>query len=154
MSDSPGRNISVEAGSLVVRVPIRMTRRRGRREIITPESDDSASELGSRTNAPLALTLARAHRWRDLLEHGHYGSIRELALELGVDDSYVARLFRLTLLAPDIVEAIINGTEPEGLSLEKLFRAPMLWEGQWAELGAMPQEPRPLQAARWVEREA
>jgi len=48
----------------------------------------------------------------------------------GVDNSYVARLLRLTLLAPDIIEAIIEGTEPDGLSLEKLYGAPAEWEEQ------------------------
>jgi hypothetical protein len=135
MSDSPGRSVAVEGESLVVKVPIRVTRRRGRREIITPGSDGSETGAGLRTNAPLALTLARAHRWRDLLEQGRYGSIRELAVELEVDNSYVARMLRLTLLAPDIVEAILAGSEPGGMSLEKLFRAPLDWESQQREFG-------------------
>ena len=61
---------------------------------------------------------------------GRYGSVRELALDVGVDNSYLARLLRLTLLAPDIIEAIIDGTEPDGLSLERLYGAPMVWEEQ------------------------
>jgi hypothetical protein len=59
-----------------------------------------------------------------------------LAGELGVDNSYVARLLRLSLLAPDIVEAILDGREPSGLSLEKLYRAPMEWERQWQEVSS------------------
>jgi len=88
-----------------------------------------AHPLQPRTNAPLALPIARAHRWRELLEQGRYRSICALARELGVDNSYVACLLRLTLLAPDIIEVILDGTEPGGLSLEKLFRVPMAWEG-------------------------
>jgi len=65
-----------------------------------------------------------------MLEGGQYASIRELALALGVDNSYVARLLRLTLLAPDIIEATLEGTEPDGLSLEKLYRAPAEWDEQ------------------------
>jgi hypothetical protein len=42
---------------------------------------------------------ARAHRWRELLESGRYATIRALAADLGVDNSYVARILRLTLLA-------------------------------------------------------
>ena len=53
----------------------------------------------------------------------------------GVDNSYVARLLRLTLLAPDIVEAILMGREPDGLTLEQLYRLPVAWEEQRRELG-------------------
>ena len=129
------RSIVAEGGSLVVTVPITVTRRQGRREIITPEGQTSGTAVTFRRQAPLVLTLARAHRWRELLEEGRFASTRELALALGVDNSYLARMLRLTLLASDIVEAILLGTEPSGLSLEKLFRAPMDWESQRRELG-------------------
>jgi hypothetical protein len=121
---------------LVVSVPLAMKRRGGRKEIITPGGQTPESPSQSRTNASLALTIARAHRWRELLEQGRYRSIRVLALELGVDNSYVARLLRLTSLAPDIVEAILDGTEPSELSLQKLYRAPMEWERQREELSS------------------
>jgi ParB-like chromosome segregation protein Spo0J len=70
------------------------------------------------------------------LEQGRYHSIRELAKEMGVDNSYVARLLRLSLLAPDIVEAILDGAKPSGISLGKLYRAPMEWESQRQELNS------------------
>jgi hypothetical protein len=136
MSDSSGRNIALDGGSVVVRVPIRLTRRRGRREIVAPGSLVADTGASLRPSASLSLTLARAYRWRDLLEQGRRRSIRELALELGVDNSYVARLLRLALLAPDLVEAVLAGTEPGGLSLEHLFRMPLDWESQRRETGA------------------
>jgi hypothetical protein len=114
----------------MVSVPLAMKRRGGRKEVIVPGGANSGASTHPSTNASLALTIARAHRWRGLLEQRRYSSIRALAQELGVDNSYVARLLRLTLLAPDIVEAILQGAEPSGLSLEKLFRAPMEWGGQ------------------------
>jgi hypothetical protein len=123
-------NIDAEDEQLVVSVPLAMKRRGGRKEIITPGGQTPESRLQSRTNASLALTIARVHRWRELLEQRSYPSVRALARELGVDNSYVARLLRLSLLAPDIVEAILDGTEPSGLSLGKLFRAPMEWKAQ------------------------
>ena len=50
---------------------------------------------------------------------------------MGVDNSYLARMLRLTLLAPDLVEAILDGTESDGLSLDKLYQAPSMWNEQW-----------------------
>jgi hypothetical protein len=121
---------------VVVSVPLQTKRRRGRKEVIVPAGHGPGVPARPRTNEPLALTIARAHRWLKLLEEGRYGSIRALALALGVDNSYAARLLRLSLLAPDIAEAIPDGTEPSGLSLEKLYRAPLDWERQRRDLNA------------------
>jgi hypothetical protein len=127
--------LTLDGDCLVVQVPLRIKRRGGRKEIIAPDSDAGSLPSRSRTNEPLALMIARAHRWLGLLESGRYASIRELALDVGVDNSYMARVLRLTLLAPDIIESILNGTEPDGLSLGKLYRAPTEWEEQRRTLG-------------------
>ena len=134
MNRRTASDIVAESEQLVVSVPLAMKRRGGRKQIIVPGGAESGTPAPPSTNAPLALTIARAHRWRELLEQGRYGSIRSLARELGVDNSYVARLLRLSLLAPDLVEGILEGTEPSGLSLQKLFRAPMEWESQRQKL--------------------
>jgi len=123
---------------LVVTVPLQIRRRGGRKQVIAPGDVNADGSDQRQTNQPLALALARAHRWRQLLEEGRYTTIRELALALGVDNSYVARLLRLTLLAPDIIKAIIDGTEPDGLSLEKLYRLPARWEEQRGVLRDTP----------------
>jgi hypothetical protein len=81
------------------------------------------------------VAVARAHRWKELLESGRFGSGTEIAAAQGVDPSYVARILRLTLLAPDIVESILDGTEPDGASLSRLHRLPSDWEGQRRVLG-------------------
>jgi len=129
-------DIVAEREHLVVSVPLAMKRRGGRKQVIVPGGANSDISGQPSTNASLALTIARAHRWRELLEQGRYASIRELAKEMDVDNSYVARLLRLSLLAPDIVEAILDGAEPSGISLGKLYRAPMEWERQWQELNS------------------
>jgi hypothetical protein len=127
--------LSADGGCAVVRVPLRIKRQRGCREIIAPAGGGKAVAGLVSTNRGLAVMIARAHRWRELLEAGQYPTIRALAADLGVDNSYVARILRLTLLAPDLIEAILAGTEPDGLSLEKLYRLPTVWEERRGALG-------------------
>ncbi len=115
---------------LVISVPLHINRRRGRKEIIVPAGLTPEEPVEVRTNEPLALTIARAHRWRELLDENHFESASELARSLGLSHAYVGRLLRLTLLAPDIIEAILYGTEPSGLSIAMLAALPLSWQDQ------------------------
>ena len=75
--------------------------------------------------------LVRAHRWRRLLEERKYRSAAELAEAEGLTRSFVNRLLRLTLLAPDIIGAILDGRHPKVLQLEELTKAlPSVWDEQ------------------------
>jgi len=77
------------------------------------------------------LALAREHRWLALLESGAVASLSELATREGVDNSYISRMVNLTLLAPDIVEAILDDTLPNHLTLFELaVDVPAFWEDQ------------------------
>ena len=77
------------------------------------------------------VALARAFHWQDMIDGDRYSSITEIAHALDVDRSYVGRITRLTLLTPDIVEAILRGVEPSGLSLGRLTRQiPVEWQEQ------------------------
>ncbi len=135
MSESIQTTLSEDGDCLVFSVPMKFRRRGGRKEIIVPAGMEGAAAEEERRNEGLALTIARAHRWRDLLESGRYATVGELARAVDVDNSYLARMLRLTLLAPDIIEAILNGTEPDGLSLKKLYAMPTGWEEQRSTLG-------------------
>jgi hypothetical protein len=135
MTEALRATLSAEGEHLVISVPLKFKRRGGRKEIIAPPGVNGSESGEARRNEPLALTLARAHRWRDLLEAGRYPTVRALAKDLGLEWSYVGRIIRLTLLAPDIVEAIIKGEEPDGVSYRKLVRLPVEWEGQRREVG-------------------
>ena len=78
--------------------------------------------------------LVRAHRWRRRIKRGQAKSITDLAEQEGGTDAYVCRLLPLTCLAPDIVEAILDGRQPKGLRLaEMLGNGPLRWEEQRAE---------------------
>ena len=83
-----------------------------------------------RPDETLIRALARAHRWKRMLEDGTYRST-EMAEAEGVIRSFVNRLLWLTLLAPDIQEAIIDGRQPKGMQLEELTRTmPSGWHEQ------------------------
>lgn len=124
--------ISREGEQIVVHIPMTLKVRGGRKEILLPEgivSDDSPAHR-STTASPLLIALARGFRWKRFLETGRFASIGELAIAVGRDSSYVGRTLNLTLLAPDIIQAILHGEEPSGLSLEKLKKFPQEWEEQ------------------------
>lgn len=66
--------------------------------------------------------IARAFRWRDMLESGEYATIREIAAAETINETYVGRVLRFTLLAPDIVEEILSGRQPAGLQMDRLMK--------------------------------
>ncbi|WP_198947751.1 hypothetical protein [Magnetofaba australis] len=80
--------------------------------------------------------LARTHKWRRQLDSGEVASEQDLAKTENIDGSYLARVLRLTLLAPDITESILDGRQPKGLSLADLMKTlPVEWAGQREVLG-------------------
>jgi hypothetical protein len=87
----------------------------------------------------LVKAVVRAHRWRHTLESGEYSSSAELAKAEKVNDSYLSRILRLTLIAPDIIEAIVSGRQPCTLQLDDLLKPlPAAWERQRSELHLRP----------------
>lgn len=136
--------VSVErqGDAVVVRIPMLLKKRSGRKEIILPEGLGEAPV--ARAQEPLVTALARAFYWQELLDAGRYGSVTELALALGVDRKYVARILGLACLAPEIVEAVVAGREPSGVSLERLGKGfPFEWNQQRGELACQPAPARP-----------
>jgi hypothetical protein len=113
--------------SVTVVVPLSIRRRGGRKRIIGPDGapvpagEDGTGVATTRGDPALVKALARAFRWRRMLEEGRYGSIRELAAAEGVDRAYVGRVLNLTLLAPKVVEAILDGRQPESPTLPRLI---------------------------------
>src|SRR5690606_19203348 len=115
-----------EGNAVVVHIAIRFYRRMGRQTLLTPDGHVSKPER--QTNGPLVEAIVKAHRWQEQLEAGEYASVDDIAHAHKVNRTYIGRLMRLTSLAPDIVEAILRGEEPSGMSLEKLRRAlPVSW---------------------------
>jgi hypothetical protein len=121
---------SHEVATLTIRIPIRLQRRGGRKLIVTPAGAPRVLPKPRRDDT-LIKALVRAHRWRRRIESGQAKSITDLAEQEGVTDAYVCRLLPLTCLAPDIVEAILDGRQPKGLRLAELLgNGPLAWEEQ------------------------
>jgi hypothetical protein len=129
---SPQRrgSVSPDRRTLTIHVPLKLHRRGGRKLIVSPDGI-IALPLRARIDSTLVKALARAFRWQKLLENGTYASIAEIARVEQINDSYVGRLLRLTLLAPEIVEAILDGRQPAGLPIDTLLKPmPVEWERQ------------------------
>ena len=122
-------------GGLHIRVPMVLKRRGGRKEIVVVQGLPRRAKSAPQAHSALVLAVIHGHRWKELLESGRYASIDALAARMGVNASYVGRQLNLALLAPDIVEAIVTGQEPEGLTLDRLFRLPAAWGQQRRALG-------------------
>jgi hypothetical protein len=121
---------SLEMETLTIHIPMRLQRRGGRKLIMTPEGVAAPAPKPRRVGT-LIKALVRAHRWRRRIESGQAKSITDLAEQEGVTDAYICRLLPLTCLAPDIVEAILDGRQPKGLRLaEMLGSGPLVWGEQ------------------------
>jgi hypothetical protein len=121
---------SHEIETLTIRIPMRLQRRGGRKLIMTPEGMAAPARKPRRDEA-LIKALVRAYRWRRRIESGRARSITDLAEQEGVTVAYVCRLLPLTCMAPDIVEAILDGRQPKGLRLAELLgNGPLAWEEQ------------------------
>jgi len=119
----------LDGSTLIVRIPMRFQRRGGRKRIVAPDGSGLAPARSSQPDGALVKALARAWRWQRLLESSEYGTLAELADAEGIRRSYVCRVLRLTLLAPDIVERILEGRPTAGLArFSKPF--PFEWERQ------------------------
>jgi hypothetical protein len=118
-----------EGDTVVVCIPMAVKRVAGRKQIVVPQGLEAEPQLAAQE--PIVVALARAYCWQERLDTRRYSSITELAAALNIDRKYVARILSLAFLAPDIVEAIVAGREPSGLSLEKLAKGfPLDWTGQ------------------------
>lgn len=118
--------------TVTIHIPFRVVKRGGRKEMQLP---DSAAQP-RRTDNTLVKALARAFRWKRMLESGEFATIAELAEREGIAPSYMTRVLRLTLLAPDIVEAILDGKQGPEVTLAWLLEPfPTSWEAQPMHFG-------------------
>lgn len=113
--------------TVTLHVPFRIVKRGGRKEMQLPEG----ATHPRRTDSTLVKALARAFRWKRMLESGEFATVSELAEREGIAPSYMTRILRLTLLAPDIVEAILDGKQGPKVTLAQgLEPFPLAWQLQ------------------------
>lgn len=120
--------LSPDGSTITVFVPMAWRRRGGRKVIVAPSGCVDWAPP-TKIDRALVKALARAHRWQRLLESGEYGTLAELADAERISRSYVCRVLRLTLLAPDIVERILDG-RPTAALAKLLTPFPVEWKEQ------------------------
>jgi hypothetical protein len=126
--------LSKDGRTATVSIPVSFLHRSGRKQILSPPGAVPWSPA-PRVDSALVKAVVRAHRWRAMLESGEYGSSAELAKTEKVNDSYLSRILRLTLIAPDLTEAILNGRQPSTLQLDDLLKPlPATWDRQYSAL--------------------
>jgi hypothetical protein len=119
----------LDGSTLVVRIPMRFHRRGGRKRIVAPDGSEMVPTSKPQPDGTLVKALARAHRWQRVLESGEYATLAELADAERISRSYVSRVLRLTSLAPEIVERILEGRPTAGLP-QLLQPFPVEWKRQ------------------------
>ena len=121
--------VSADGQTIAVHVPFKFKKRGGRKLVVTPDGAPWAPR--PRVDNAMVKALARAFRWRKMLDTGVHATLEDLARAKGVNATYVSRILRLTLLAPEIVEAILDGRQPAGLQLDDLLKGfPLEWTQQ------------------------
>lgn len=127
----PNARLSRDGRELVVSIPVDFRQIGGRKQIVVPAGAEAWEATRSRPSNSLITALAKAHQWRRLIETGSYASAAELSKREAVNESYVCRVLRLTLLAPDLVQSILDGRQSKTLELKALLKPfPTDWAAQ------------------------
>ena len=122
--------MTVAPPMLTVHIPLTVRRRGGRKVVIAPDGTEAPVIAAARIDSTLVKALARAFRWRRMLETGVVSTVGEIAVREKINKSYVSRVLRLTLLAPQIVEAILDGRQSTEMTLRRLMKGfPVTWNG-------------------------
>jgi hypothetical protein len=123
--------LSKDGRTITVHIPITLRHQGGRKQVVTPAGATPWIPTPPRIDNTLVKAIVRAHRWRDMLESGAYATVRDLAKAEAINESYLGRVLRLTLLAPKIAETILEGRQPATLELSDLLQQfPVEWDKQ------------------------
>ena len=121
--------VSADGETITVHIPLTFRKRGGRNLVVTPDGAEWAPR--PRVDNAMVKALARAFRWRKMLDAGVHSTLEDLARAKGLAPSYVSGILRLTLFAPEMVEAILDGRQPAELRLDSLLAGfPLGWSRQ------------------------
>ena len=125
------RDLDRDGAAVTVRVPLAIKNRGGRKVVVSPDGQPISATSRPRVDNTLMRAVVQAFHWKSLMEAGQFATVSELAATEGLNGSYVAHVLRLTLLAPDLVEAVLDGGQPKTMQLQSLVRAvPDFWDDQ------------------------
>lgn len=125
--------LSRDGRTMIVSIPISIRLTGGKKKVVTPGNAAPWAPPPPRVDNTVVKALARAHRWRGMLESNLFATVRDLAKAEKINEAYVCRVLRLTLLSPKITEAILSGRLPDTIDLAKLLKPfPLEWERQEA----------------------
>lgn len=117
-------------GIITIHIPMRLKKRSGRKLVISRDGKP-LTPAAAKPDDTIITALVKAYKWQKMLDTSKVSSIGALAEQEGIGPTYIARILRLNLLAPDIKEAILDGKLPKGMKLEQLIRPfPDVWEDQ------------------------
>ena len=133
----------VSGGQRVTLVPLTIKHRQNRKLLIPPAPDATGAAGGF--DAPMIKTLGKAFYWKRLIDEGVYPTTADLARALKVETGWAAEVLRMTMLAPDIVEAILDGRQPRHLNLHTLRGRQDLLPRDWGEQRRLLGFPPPAQ---------
>jgi hypothetical protein len=114
--------LSRDGRMMIVSIPISLRRQGGRKQVVTPADAAPWIPPSPRFDSTIIKAVVRAHRWRSMLESKLYGTVRELAKAEHINEAYLGRVLRLTLLSPAIIEALLSGQQQTDLELADLLK--------------------------------
>ncbi len=127
--------VTSDHDTITVHVPLTFAKRGGRKQIVMPDGTSSWAPPRACLDNTMVKAIARGFRWRNLLETGVHATVEEIGIAEKINPSYISRVLRLTLLAPDIVEAILDGRQGSRITLAALMKPfPVEWERQCKSL--------------------
>ncbi|MEI2432786.1 LacI family transcriptional regulator [Lysobacter yananisis] len=126
--------VQISNGDTLIRVPVKLRRRSGKRRL--RQTKVQFAELSAELTA-LQSALVRGYRWRAMLDTGEVASMKDIADSENVDRSYVARMINMTLLAPELIEAILDDTVPDWTLDDVAIAPPDRWDEQLAKFTAL-----------------
>lgn len=125
-------------GRSVTFVPLTI-KRRHRTKLIVPPAGAAIAKISTSLDLPLVRTLGKAFYWERLIESGEVANATELARLFKLEAGWVSEVLRMTLLAPDIIRAIVDGRQPRHLNLHvvrgRQAEVPVEWGEQWRLFG-------------------